>query len=154
MSVISLIKGNLAEILLDNNKNILIIKFTKSNYDEDDFDLLLEYFKNFWILAYEQNKKYFMLFDIKEIGFFPLQKLDSFKKLLISLEKYFIHSLHCSSLLTNNDLVLLILKPLLNAYKAVRPFNIFNTIEEVIIFFNKNKNENLNENLIENLNEM
>lgn len=142
MNLISILKLNLGEILVDNNKNVLIIKFSSSNYNKTEFLEILEYFKNFWILASEQNKKYYMLFDIKELGIYPLSQLDNFKTILISLEEVFKKSLHCTCLLTDNDLVLTILKPLFNMYKAVRPFSIFKTLEEVQIFYNKSENQN------------
>ena len=142
MNLISILKLNLGELLVDNSKNILIIKFSSSNYNKNEFLEILQYFKNFWILASEQNKKYYMLFDIKELGIYPLSQLDNFKTILISLEEIFKKSLHCTCLLTDNDLVLTILKPLFNMYKAVRPFSIFKTLEEVQIFYNKLENQN------------
>lgn len=144
MSLISIIKLSLAEIQLDSTQNILILKFSNSNYNRDDFYKLLEYFKNFWLLAKENNKKYYMLFDIKELGVYPLQQLQTFKQILVSLETQFKSSLHCTALITENDLVLTILKPLFNMYSAVRPFSIFKTLNEVQVFYNKPENQNTN----------
>ena len=144
MSLISIVKLSLAEFQVDTNQNLLIIKFTNSNYNRDEFFKLLEYFKNFWILAKENKKKYYMLFDIKELGVYPLQQFENFKQILVSLEDVFKSSLHCTALLTENDLVLTILKPLFNMYKAVRPFSIFKTLNEVQVFYNKPENQNTN----------
>ena len=48
MSLKSILKLNLAELLVDNSKKIFIIKFTNNNYNRDEFITLLEYFNNFW----------------------------------------------------------------------------------------------------------
>ena len=140
MSLISILKLKLAEILLDKSKNIFIIKFTNNNYNRDEFTQLLEYFNNFWLLANEQNNKYYMLFDVKEIGIFPLQQLDNIKNILISLEDVFKKCLHSSVLLTDNQIVLNIIKPLLNSYSAVRPFDILKTLDEAYVFYSNNSN--------------
>ena len=140
MSLISILKLKLAEILLDKSKNIFIIKFTNNNYNRDEFTQLLEYFNNFWLLANEQNNKYYMLFDVKEIGIFPLQQLDNIKNILISLEDIFKKCLHSSVLLTDNEIVLNIIKPLLNSYSAVRPFDILKTLDEAYVFYSNNSN--------------
>lgn len=142
MSLISLIKLDLGELIVDNEKKIFIIKFSKENFIKDQFFTLLEYFKNFWLLAKEQNIKYYMLFDIKELGIYPLNRLEEMKNVLINLESIFLKSLHCSCLLTDNDIVITILKPLFNMYKAVRPFSIFKTKEEVYSFYAQSKNQN------------
>lgn len=142
MSLISIIKLSIGEIQLDNNNNLLILKFTDQNYNKEDFNTMIEYFKNFWILAGEQNKKYYMLFDIKELGMYPIQQFDNFRIILQSLEDVFLKSLHSSALLTENQVVLTILKPLFTIYKSVRPFSIFKKIEEVKGFFNKAENIN------------
>jgi hypothetical protein len=142
--MLSLIKTNIIELLVDDEKNILIFKFTSENYNREDYITILEYFKNFWLLAQEQKIKYYMLFDIKELGIYPLNQLDTFKQILISLEDIFKQNLHCSCLLTTNNLVLNILKPLFTMYKAVRPFTILSTMEEVYMFYNKPENKLLN----------
>lgn len=139
MSLISILKLSLAEILIDKQNNTFIIKFTDNNYNREEFTQLLEYFKNFWLLAKEQNNKYHMLFDIKELGIYPLQQLDILKNILISLEDYFKSSLHSTVLLTENIIVLNIIKPLLNSYKAVRPFEILKTLDEAYTFYANNK---------------
>ena len=144
MALISIIKVSLAEFQLDSSQNIIIIKFTNSNYNRDEFFKLIEYFKNFWVLAKENNTKYYMLFDIKELGIYPLHQIQNFKDILVSLEEEFKSSLHCTALLTENDLVLTILKPLFNMYKAIRPFTILKTLPEVQVFFNKSENQNSN----------
>ena len=144
MSLISIFKVSIAEIQLDVSQDLLIVKFTNSNYNREEFYKILEYFKNFWLLASEQNKKYYMLFNIKELGIYPLQQFENLKTILVSLEDVFKKSLHCTALLTDNELVLTILKPLFNIYKAVRPFTIFKTMDDVKIFYNKLENQNNN----------
>ena len=138
MSLKSILKLNLAELLVDNSKKIFIIKFTNNNYNRDEFITLLEYFNNFWLLANEQNNKYYMLFDVKELGIYPLQQLDCLKTILISLEQTFNKCLHSTVLLTDNSIVLNIIKPLMNSYKAVRPFDILKTLDEAYVFYNNN----------------
>ena len=79
-----------------------------------------------------------MLFDVKELGIYPLQQLDCLKTILISLEQTFNKCLHSTVLLTDNSIVLNIIKPLMNSYKAVRPFDILKTLDEAYTFYNNN----------------
>lgn len=139
MTLISILKLSLAEILIDKQNNTFIVKFTDNNYNREEFTQLLEYFNNFWLLAKEQGDKYHMLFDVKEIGVYPLQQLDNVRTILVSLENVFKMSLHSTVLLTENTIVLNIIKPLLNSYKAVRPFEILKTLDEAHTFYANNK---------------
>lgn len=145
---IDIISLNIARLYLDSQRNILHFDILNNGYVEEDFLTLIEYLKNFWILALENKKRYHMLIDVRQIGFYPLNVFSTLLSTLKSLAHNFSICLHSSCLLFDNELAVNILKPILSAYKSVRPFTFVNNYEEAIVFFNKNKLESeLNSNL-------
>lgn len=141
MNNIDIISLDIAKLYLDGQKNILHFDILNNSYVEKDFLTLIEYLKNFWILALENKKKYHMLIDVRQIGFYPFIVFSTILDTLKSLAHHFSLCLHSSCLLFDNEIAVNILKPILSAYKSVRPFTFVNNYEEAIIFFNNNKLE-------------
>lgn len=69
------------------------------------------------------------MFLFNDAKIYPLEFYDLIFKTLKSLEEIFKVNLH-SSCLVNDSNAMDILRPLLNMYKAVRPFSFVKTIEE------------------------
>jgi len=138
MTYIHLITNSLTKIYLEDN--VLIIKLTSANYNKEEWTTSIEYIKNFWLLINEGNQKYHMLFNLFELGTYPIDVLKDFKETLLMLNYIFVKNLHSSVLLIDNDFILNLLNPLIKMYKAVRPFKIMNNMEDTISFFKDNKN--------------
>lgn len=138
--MIEILKLELAKLYVDENKKILHIDIISKKYDEQQFITLLDYLKNFWLLAYEAQNKYYMLIDLVNIGFYPLDVYTKIIDILHSLEQIFKKSLHCSCIVIESELTVNILKPILSVYKSVRPVTFINKYEEAIVFFAKSEN--------------
>lgn len=118
--------------------NILYVEIVDGTYNKEIFMEAIEYFKNFWILINNSNDIYYQIFIFNNAKFYPLEFYDNIFKTLKSLEEIFKTHLH-SSCLINDSNAMDILRPLLNMYKAIRPFNFVKNKEEALTFLNNNK---------------
>lgn len=139
--IITLVKLDTVHLYLDLKKKIIFFDVINSLYSKKNSITVLEYFKNFWILAKEQNAKYYLVIKIDSIGIYPLNFYNNLVNCLTELNDIFKEHLHSCSFLCNNSNPLTILKPLFNIYKFVRPYIVCNTYEDVLIYFKKCENQ-------------
>lgn len=137
---ITLVKLDTVHLYLDLKKKIIIFDVLNSNYSKPNSITVLEYFKNFWILAKEQNAKYYLIIKINSIGVYPFSFYNNLVECLTELDDIFKDHLHSCCFLCSSSSPLTMLKPLFNIYKFVRPYSIRNTYDEVLIYFNKPEN--------------
>lgn len=135
--MIEILNIEIAKLYIDETKNIFHFDIKSNKYDEEQFLMLIDYFKNFWILANEACNKYYMLINTKNIGYYPLNVYTRLIQMLRSLEDIFKKCLNSSCILIENELVVNILKPILSVYKSVRPVTFINKYEEAIVFYNQ-----------------
>ena len=135
--IISLVKLDTVHLYLDNKKKILFFDVLSSRYIKENTITVLEYFKNFWLLAKEENTKYYLVIKIDSIGVYPLSFYSNLVEYLKNLNDIFKQYLHSCAFLCNGSNPLLILKPLFSVYKFTRPVVICKTYEEVLINFDK-----------------
>lgn len=140
-NIIFLLNLETVSLYLDKKKNILTFDILNSNYSKNNSITVLEYFKNFWILAKEQCLKYFLIIKINSIGIYPLSFYSNLINCLKELDNIFKEHLHSCCFLSNNINQLKLLKPLFNVYKFVRPYKICNTYDEILIYFNNDENK-------------
>lgn len=138
--MIDILNLEIGKLYLDENKKIFHFDIISKKYDESQFLTVIEFFKNFWILANEACNKYYMLIDLKNIGFYPLGVFTNIIHTLRSLEDIFKKCLNSSCVLIENELAVNILRPILSVYKSVRPVTFINRYEEAIVFYNKQEN--------------
>jgi hypothetical protein len=138
---ITLIKLDTVHLYLNLNKKIIFFDVINSSYSKSDSITVLQYFKNFWILAKEQNAKYYLVIIINSIGIYPLSFYNNLVDCLTELNDIFKEHLHSCCFLCNNSNPLTMLKPLFNVYKFVRPYTVCNTYEEILVYFNKPENK-------------
>lgn len=126
-------------IYIDSDKYILYIDIIDGTYNNKNFLEAIEYYKNFWLLINNSNNKYYQVFIFNNVKLYPLEFYDIVFNTLKSLEEIFRKNLH-SSCLINNSNGIDILRPLLNIYKSVRPFNFVKTLDDghKFIFANVN----------------
>ena len=138
MNNTTLIKLSNVHLYLDINKKIITLDILNKNYSKDEFITLLEYFKNFWILAKEQNVKYYLIIIVNYIGIYPLSFYTNVIKYLNELRELFSQHLIACCFLCKDNGPIKILKPLFSMYKFVRPYKICHNYEDIMQFF---KNE-------------
>jgi hypothetical protein len=117
----------------------LYIEIIDGEYNSKNFEKLVEYYKNFWFLVNNSPDKYYQVFILNNIKIYPFSFYDTVFKTLTGLEEVFLNTLH-SSCLVNDSNAMDIFRPLLNMYKAVRPFNFVKTLDEGHTFVYENIN--------------
>ena len=117
------------ELYIDYDELILYINVIDGTYNKNNFLEAIEYYKNFWLLVNNTNDKYYQVFIFNNVKIYPLEFYDVLFKTLKSLEDIFSKNLY-SSCLVNDSNAIDILRPLLNMYKAVRPFKFVKTLDE------------------------
>jgi hypothetical protein len=140
-SNITLVKLDTVHLYVDTNKKILYFDVLNTTYSKENCITVLQYFKNFWILAQEQNVKYYLVIKINSIGVYPLTFYNNLIDCLSGLDDIFSKHLHSCSFLCNNTNPLLMLKPLFTMYNFVRPFSVSNNYEDMIAYFNRPENK-------------
>lgn len=138
-NIITLYSNQTLEVKVNQIKKILYISVIDGKYNKENFVNGIEYYKNFWILINSTNEIYYQMFLFNDAQIYPLEFYDLVFKTLKSLEEIFKTNLH-SSCLVNNSNAMDILRPLLNMYKAVRPFNFVKSIDEGYNFILSNSN--------------
>ena len=136
-TLITLVKLSTVHLFVDTKNKIITVDIFDSNYCEENFITFLEYFKNFWILAKEQNVIYNLIIKLDNISFYSLNFYNYLVKYLIELNDIFKTNLHACAFLCNINNISTILNPLFSMYKFNKPLTICNTYEDVLIFFNK-----------------
>ena len=132
-------KNDNFHIYLNDEEKIFFVEIYDPKYNKENFILGMEYIKNFWILIGNTDDKYDQVFICNNVEVYPLEIYDTFIKLLRSLEEIFKKNLHSSCLVNNSD-AMNIFRPILNVYKAVRPFSFVNSLENGIKFVKNNPN--------------
>ena len=125
------------ELFIDSDKKILYIDVLNEKYDKDNFLQAIEYYKNFWVLVSNSDDKYYQIFILNNTTFYPFEIYDLVFKTLQSLEDIFKKNLY-SSCVVNDSNAMDIFRPLLNMYKAVRPFKFVKTLEDSYTFLYNN----------------
>ena len=130
------------EIKINQESKILYINVINGNYIKENFIEGVEYYKNFWILVNNTDDKYYQMFIFNDVKFYPLEFYDTIFKTFKGLEDIFKKNLYCSCLVNDSN-AMDIFRPLLNMYKAVRPFSFVKTVEEGYKFLENSKNTNI-----------
>lgn len=125
------------EIYIDSEKKILYVDILDGKYNKNNFIQAIEYYKNFWVLVNNSDDKYYQIFILNNTTFYPLEFYDLVFKTLKSLEDIFKKNLY-SSCGVNDSNAMDIFRPLLNMYKAVRPFKFVKTLEDSYDFLYRN----------------
>jgi len=139
MNNVSLIKLNTIQLYLNISKKILYMEILNSNYSKEDSITILEYFKNFWILAKDNNVRYYLIVIINNIGIYPLSFYMNLLNYLNDLNSLFTKHLIAFCFLCKDKDTIKILNPLFNLYKFIRPYAICNSYEESMKFFYDSK---------------
>lgn len=132
---LTLLKNTNGIIYINEFQKIIYIEILDPKYNRENYLELVEYLKNFWILTSYSDKKYRQIFICKYVDIYPLEFYDTFIKTLKSLDNIFQKHLHASCLI-NDSTAVNILRPILNAYKAIRPFKLLKTFDEGLTFVN------------------
>lgn len=145
-NITTLIKLDTVHLYVDLKKKIIIFDVLNSTYSKENSIIILEYFKNFWLLAQEQNVMYYLIIKINSIGVYPLCFYNNLVSCLTNLNDIFKRHLHSYAFLCNDDSPMIMLKPLFSMYKSTRPFIVSDTYENIMVFFNKKENMIIQDN--------
>ena len=132
---LTLLKNTNGIIYINEFKKTIYIEVLCPKYNRENYLELVEYLKNFWILTSYSDKKYRQIFICKDVDIYPLEFYDTFIKILKSLDNIFQKHLHASCLI-NDSTAINILRPILNSYKAIRPFKVLKTFDDGLTFVN------------------
>ncbi len=138
-NIVTIVKLDNVQLYVDVEKKILFFDVLSSVYIKKNSIIILEYFKNFWLLAQEQNVKYFLIIKINSVGVYPLSFYNNLVENLTSLNDIFIKHLHSCCFLCNDSNPINLLKPLFNMYNFLRPLHVCSKYEEALVIF-KDKN--------------
>ena len=116
----------------------LVIDIINGKYNKENFMSGIQYLQNFWLLIANTDDKYHQMFIFNDVGLYPLDFYTSIISTLKSLESIYKTHLHSSCVVSNSN-AFEIMKPVLNMYKAVRPFKFVSTEEEGRTFLQSNK---------------
>lgn len=136
----TIIETNSGHIFVDTCNSILNLKILNEKYNNDEFMQLCLTLKEFFNQAYKNKIKYFLLFDVRKIGPYPLGCYDNIKKTLEELSSIIPYVLHSTCVIVDKNFASQILKFFFNIYKPLRPAKIINIDSEAIDFFNNNLN--------------
>ena len=139
-NIVTLVKLDTVHLYVDTFKKILFFDVLNSNYKKENCITVLEYFKNFWLLAQEQNAKYFLIIKINSVGVYPLSFYNNLVDCLKNLNDIFEKHLNSCCFLCSNSNPITLLKPLFNMYDFLRPLYVCNTYEDAIKLFKDKKN--------------
>lgn len=140
VTIQTIIETTSGHIFVDTVNNILNLKVLNEKYNNDEFIQLCLTLKEFFNQAYKNKMKYFLLFDVRQIGPYPLGCYDKVKKTLEELSSIIPYVLHSTCVVVDKNLASQILKFFFNIYKPLRPAKIINIDYEAIDFFNNNIN--------------
>uniref|UniRef100_A0A6C0LEH6 CRAL-TRIO domain-containing protein n=1 Tax=viral metagenome TaxID=1070528 RepID=A0A6C0LEH6_9ZZZZ len=129
MDKTTIYKNTEIQMYIDYDKSIFYVDVIDGTYNRNNFLEAVEYYKNFWLLVNNTDDKYYQVFIFNNVKFYPLEFYDIVFKTLKSLEEIFRKNLY-NSCLVNDSNAMDMLRPLLNMYKAVRPFNFVKTLDE------------------------
>jgi len=131
-----ILETNQYKIYVDNEKNTLFIDIFKADYNKELFFNGLEYIKNFWILANQNNKSFYQVFIFREVKLYPFELYETLFNTLKQLENIFKTNLYGTCIVNDSNLID-IFKPLFSMYKTVRPFQFVKTLDEGLDFIYK-----------------
>jgi hypothetical protein len=133
-----------AKIYVENS--ILIVELVKdTEYNEEKFDVFLEYFKNTWIYNKENNIKLYLKIQVisndeKDVNV-PISAYIKLVKILGDLHSIFQTNLHSLCIFTNDKKIQDVYNLLLKFYNPPdkRPITFTDSIDEMTKFFKINK---------------
>lgn len=131
-----ILETNKYKIYVNNSKNTLFIDIINAEYNKELFFQGLEYIKNFWILANQNNKSFYQVFIFREVKIYPFELYETLFNTLKQLEDIFKTNLYGTCIVNDSNLVD-IFKPLFSMYKTVRPFQFVKTLDEGLDFIYK-----------------
>lgn len=135
-----IIRTNSGHIFVDTENNILNLKILNEKYNNEEFLQLCTVLKEFFKQSYENKNKFYLVFDVRIIGLYPLGCYDKIKKTLEELSNVIPYVLHSTCVVVDKTFVSQILKFFFSIYKPLRPAKIVNEYNEIPDFFNANIN--------------
>tara|TARA_B100001123_G_C15127189_1_gene953801 strand:+ start:493 stop:909 length:417 start_codon:yes stop_codon:yes gene_type:complete len=128
------------KILFDNDTQILNI-IVKAEYPlvEQELNQLIDSLTIFYEACNHINKKFAILFDLRNLGILTIDYYKKFITFFKSHEEISEKCLICSSIICNNYIINNIINRILLFYKNIRPIKIVDNDSDALEFINSNK---------------
>ena len=140
LNIKTIIKSSSGHIFVDTENNVLNLVVLNKKYNREEFTDLCKYLKEFFNQAFINKKKYYLIFDVCNIGVYPLYCYEQVKKNLEDLKKILPYVLHSTCVIVEPGATAHILNFFFGIYKPVRPAKIITDINQAMPFFEKNVN--------------
>lgn len=140
LNIKTVIKSSSGHIFVDTDNNILNLIILNKEYNKEEFTSLCVCLKEFFNQAFINKKKYYLIFDVRNIGVYPLYCYEQVKKNLEELKNILPYVLHSTCVLVEPNLTAHILNFFFKIYKPVRPAKIITSLDQSMPFFNENMN--------------
>jgi len=140
---ITIMETRSGHIYVDIERSILNLNIKNDKYNNEEFENLCMVFQKFIEEAYNNKKKYYLLWHTKNIGMYPLTCYTKIKDMLESLKPKLEVVIHATCLIVEPDFGSHILKFFFNIYKPLRPASVIHDIEESYSFFAKPECQNM-----------
>ena len=137
-NILTIIKSNSAHIFVDTSNSILNLEILDQKFNKEEFNNLCSGLTEFFLQAYKHNLKYFLIFDVRKIGIYPLSCYEEIKKTLEALKSVLPNVLHSTCIITEPSVSSHILTFFFKIYKPVRPAKIITSKDEIKPFFEEN----------------
>ena len=128
------------KILFDNDTQILNITVkTECPLVEQELNELIDSLTTFYKACNHINKKFAILFDLRNLGILTIDYYKKFITFFKSHEEISKKCLICSSIICNNIIINNIINGILLFYKNVKPIKIVDNYSDGLEYINSNK---------------
>lgn len=138
-NITTIVKSTSGHIFVDTDNNILNLEVLNSKFNKEEFLELCRGLNEFFSEAYKNKLQYYLIFDVRKIGVYPLFCYEEVKKTLEGLKNILPYVLHSTCVITEKNLTSHILNFFFKIYKPVRPAKIVTERDEIKPFFIENR---------------
>ena len=115
------------------------IYIKKAQPIQGEWDLFIEFFKNFYLACDQLNQKIILYYDLMNLGILEKKQYDEWLELFKNFEEISVKCLICSAILTTYEPLAMVINGLLIFHNTSKPVKVFSNREESITFITKNK---------------
>lgn len=142
MSLNTIIKKDIGHVYIDINKNIIVLEILNDKYNQEELILYIETIKKLLEEAEKNKKKYFLIFDIRNVGMYPLSCYHKLKDALEETKEILKKILHATCVIIIPNFTTPIVKFFFNIYEPVRPAYLVENYNEAYKHFENSENLN------------
>lgn len=142
MNLKTIIKTTSGHVYINIDKNIIVLEILNDKYNQEEFITIITTIKKLLEECENKKKQYFLIFDIKNVGMYPLSCYHRLKDALEETREILRKILHSTCVIVIPNFTTPIVKFFFNIYKPVRPAYIVETYDAAYEHFEDPKNIN------------